>query len=84
MLNLELDIEASDGTHITTNLSSDQISGRYGDRILDRILAMCIPFKIEGGSYRRKQNAVERARIAQVAPECAHNQQEDVGGVLMR
>ena len=53
-------------THITTNLNSTQIRDRYGDRILDRILAMCIPFKMVGSSYRRKHNADERARIAQV------------------
>jgi hypothetical protein len=39
-------------THITTNLSAQQIATRYGDRILDRILGMCKPFTISGPSHR--------------------------------
>jgi len=39
-------------THITTNLTAEQIAARYGDRVLDRILGMCKPFVLTGPSRR--------------------------------
>jgi DNA replication protein DnaC len=39
-------------THITTNLSAEQISDRYGDRTLSRILGMCRPFTLTGRDWR--------------------------------
>ena len=39
-------------THVTTNLDSDQIRARYGDRILDRLMGMCRVFKMVGASRR--------------------------------
>jgi DNA replication protein DnaC len=42
-------------THITTNLSAEEIAKRYGDRTLDRILGMCKPFKMTGKSMRKAQ-----------------------------
>ena len=40
-------------TSITTNLSSEQIAARYGDRTLSRILGMCKPFAMTGTSQRK-------------------------------
>lgn len=40
-------------THITTNLSSEQVRERYGDRILSRIFGMCVPFRLEGNDKRK-------------------------------
>lgn len=37
---------------ITTNLSSNQLSERYGTRILDRMLKLCKVIKFEGESLR--------------------------------
>lgn len=42
-------------THFTTNLTAAQISARYGERILDRIMGMCTAFSMTGESYRRKK-----------------------------
>ena len=39
-------------THITTNLNSAEISARYGDRTLSRMLGMCKPFAIDGENRR--------------------------------
>jgi len=39
-------------TSITTNFNSDQITARYGERTLSRILGMCKPFKLTGTSMR--------------------------------
>jgi len=39
-------------TSLTTNLTSEQIAERYGDRTLSRALGMCKPFKMEGASMR--------------------------------
>jgi hypothetical protein len=39
-------------THVTTNLDSDKIRARYGDRILDRLMGMCRVFKMVGASRR--------------------------------
>lgn len=41
-------------THFTTNLTAEQITERYGERILDRMLSMCSVFKLTGASKRRK------------------------------
>lgn len=38
---------------ITTNLSSRQISKKYGDRVLDRILGAVVPVKMTGKSQRK-------------------------------
>ncbi|GEM_PF-4344945 len=64
-------------THVTTNLTSEQIVGRYGERILDRILGMCVPFKLDGASFRRKQSAETKREIMRgstiygsYVPEC--------------
>lgn len=38
----------------TTNLNSSQINDRYGGRVLDRILEMCVVFKMNGNSKRRR------------------------------
>ena len=40
-------------THITTNLTSDGIRARYGERILDRLLEMCVVVRMTGESWRR-------------------------------
>lgn len=40
-------------THITTNLSAEGISARYGDRTLSRILGMCKAFRLDGESRRQ-------------------------------
>jgi hypothetical protein len=42
-------------THVTTNLTSDQIRARYGDRILDRLLGMCKVFQMQGASKRHAE-----------------------------
>jgi hypothetical protein len=39
-------------THVTTNLTAEQLSARYGDHTLSRILGMCRPFRIEGADRR--------------------------------
>jgi hypothetical protein len=39
-------------THVTTNLTGEQIRERYGDRILDRLIGMCKVFKMVGSSRR--------------------------------
>jgi DNA replication protein DnaC len=39
-------------THVTTNLTGEQIRERYGDRILDRLMGMCKVFKMVGQSRR--------------------------------
>ena len=39
-------------THVTTNLTGEQIRERYGDRILDRLMGMCKVFKMVGSSRR--------------------------------
>jgi len=39
-------------TSITTNLSSEEIVERYGDRTLSRILGMCKPFHFDGANMR--------------------------------
>jgi hypothetical protein len=39
-------------THVTTNLTGEQIRERYGDRILDRLMGMCKVFKMVGASRR--------------------------------
>jgi len=39
-------------THVTTNLTGEQIRERYGDRILDRLMGMCKVFKMAGQSMR--------------------------------
>jgi len=44
-------------TSITTNLSSAQISDRYGDRTLSRILGMCKPFTFTGTNMRAPTQA---------------------------
>lgn len=46
-------------THVTTNLSAGQISERYGERILDRLMEMCTPFRFTGESYRRKPMVIK-------------------------
>lgn len=38
----------------TTNLNSTQINERYGGRILDRILEMCVVLKLNGKSKRER------------------------------
>lgn len=40
-------------THITTNLTAEEIAGRYGDRTLSRILGMCRPHAFDGDNARR-------------------------------
>ena len=40
-------------THITTNLTSAEISVRYGDRILSRIIGMCKVHRMTGRSKRQ-------------------------------
>lgn len=39
---------------VTTNLSSELISARYGDRVLSRLLALVVPVKMRGGDQRRR------------------------------
>jgi ATPase subunit of ABC transporter with duplicated ATPase domains len=46
-------------THITTNLTAEQIAERYGDRTLSRITGMCKSFRIEG-PHMRKPSAIGR------------------------
>lgn len=38
----------------TTNLNSNQINERYGGRILDRLLEMCVVMKFNGKSKRER------------------------------
>ena len=40
-------------TCITTNLTAEEIAGRYGDRTLSRILGMCRPHAFDGDNARR-------------------------------
>ena len=46
-------------THITTNLSSEEITARYGDRTLSRIMGMCKAFRLSG-TNRREPKREER------------------------
>jgi len=39
-------------TCITTNLTADEIAGRYGDRTLSRIMGMCCPHTFSGANAR--------------------------------
>jgi len=39
-------------THVTTNLTAEQISERYGDRVLSRLLGMCKAHTIKGHNQR--------------------------------
>lgn len=39
---------------VTTNLTSGQINERYGGRVLDRLLEMCVVFKMSGRSKRER------------------------------
>ena len=41
-------------THITTNLTAEQIAKRYGDRTLSRLIGMCRAFKLTGPDMRGK------------------------------
>jgi len=40
---------------ITTNLTADQITAKYGDRIMDRIKATTKRIAFDGESFRKKQ-----------------------------
>lgn len=40
-------------THITSNLTTDQIEARYGKRIASRLFEMCYVTKFEGADQRR-------------------------------
>ena len=44
-------------THVTTNLTAEQISARYGDRILSRLMGMCKAHALTGPSRRRAEQA---------------------------
>ena len=46
-------------THITTNLTGNEISERYGDRIFDRLGGMCKAFKLAGESRRSPKPVVD-------------------------
>jgi len=48
-------------TSITTNLDSDKIAERYGDRTLSRILGMCKPFRMEGISMRKPEQQAKES-----------------------
>lgn len=39
---------------VTTNLNSSQINERYGGRVLDRLLEMCVVYKMSGNSKRER------------------------------
>jgi len=43
---------------ITTNLSSDDLSYRYGDRIVDRITEMCTIMKFKSHSFRQDRREI--------------------------
>lgn len=40
-------------THFTTNLTADEIAGRYGDFVLDRLVEMCEWMEMKGKSFRK-------------------------------
>ena len=42
-------------THVTTNLSAEDIGARYGDRTLSRLLGMCAPFTLAGPDMRTQE-----------------------------
>lgn len=44
----------NDRIFATTNLNAKQLQDRYGDRIVDRLLAMCVFVNFEGTSKREK------------------------------
>lgn len=46
-------------TYITTNLSSEEITDRYGDRTLSRIMGMCKAFKLTGTNRREPQREAQ-------------------------
>lgn len=45
-------MEFGDITHFTTNLNSESIARRYGDRILSRLTEMCVFVSMPGGDRR--------------------------------
>lgn len=47
-------------THITSNLSGQQLDAKYGRRITDRIREMCVPIKFEGRSARGNNKEADR------------------------
>lgn len=46
-------------TYVTTNLSSEGITDRYGDRTLSRIMGMCKAFKLTGTNRRAPQREAQ-------------------------
>lgn len=50
---------------VTTNLSPAEIGGRYGQRLLGRLLELCRPFELTG-TDRRIEAAKQRARADKV------------------
>jgi len=40
-------------THVTTNLTAEEIAERYGDRTLSRLLGMCVAHRMAGKNRRR-------------------------------
>jgi hypothetical protein len=47
--------------YVTTNLTSTEISDRYGDRMLSRLLALVVPVKMTGTDHRERHFAAKRA-----------------------
>ena len=46
-------------THVTTNLTAEQIAARYGDRTLSRLLGMCKAFVLTGENRREAKPQME-------------------------
>ena len=38
---------------ITTNLTTAELDGRYGGRVLSRLKDLCVPLRLNGGDKRR-------------------------------
>lgn len=46
-------------TYVTTNMASADLDRRYGRRVLDRLMEMCVPVRIQGGSQRPRSWTVQ-------------------------
>jgi DNA replication protein DnaC len=43
---------------VTTNCSGRELRDRLGDRVVSRLVEMCVPVKMVGGDYRLGQGGV--------------------------
>ena len=58
---------------VTTNLSSEQISDRYGERMMSRLLAVVVPVKMNGGDRRGMNPVVRGATESRTSPPRCSN-----------